>query len=47
MYAAAVVDVEVDRKTGIIKIPRVVTAADIGLIVNPDGAKNQLERGID
>jgi nicotinate dehydrogenase subunit B len=46
MYAAAVVDVEVDRETGIIRIPRVVLAADIGLAVNPDGAKNQLEGGI-
>jgi nicotinate dehydrogenase subunit B len=46
MYAAAVVDVEVDRKTGVIKVPRVVMAADIGLIVNPDGARNQLEGGI-
>lgn len=46
MYAAAVVDVEVDRKTGVVKIPRVVMAADIGLVVNPDGAKNQLEGGI-
>lgn len=46
MYAAAVVDVEVDRKTGVIKVPRVVLAADIGLVVNPDGARNQLEGGI-
>jgi nicotinate dehydrogenase subunit B len=46
MYAAAVVDVEVNRKTGIIKVPRVVLAADIGLVINPDGAKNQLEGGI-
>jgi len=46
MYAAVVVDVEVDRKTGVIKVPRVVMAADIGLVVNPDGAKNQLEGGI-
>jgi nicotinate dehydrogenase subunit B len=46
MYAAAVVDVEVDRKTGLVKVPRVVMAADIGLVVNPDGAKNQLEGGI-
>jgi nicotinate dehydrogenase subunit B len=46
MYAAAVVDVEVDRKTGVIKVPRVVMAADVGLVVNPDGAKNQLEGGI-
>jgi nicotinate dehydrogenase subunit B len=46
MYAAAVVDVEVDRKSGVIKVPRVVMAADLGLVVNPDGAKNQLEGGI-
>jgi nicotinate dehydrogenase subunit B len=46
MYAAVVVDVEVDRKTGVIRVPRIVMAADIGLVVNPDGAKNQLEGGI-
>ena len=46
MYAAVVVDVKVDRKTGVIKVPRVVIAADIGLVVNPDGARNQLEGGI-
>ena len=46
MYAAVVVDVEVDSKTGVIKVPRVVIAADIGLVVNPDGARNQLEGGI-
>jgi CO/xanthine dehydrogenase Mo-binding subunit len=46
MYAAVVVDVEVDRKTGAVKVPRVVIAADIGRAVNPDGAKNQLEGGI-
>jgi nicotinate dehydrogenase subunit B len=46
MYAAAVVEVEVDRKTGVISVPRVVMAADIGLVVNPNGATNQLEGGI-
>jgi CO/xanthine dehydrogenase Mo-binding subunit len=46
MYAAVVVDVEVDRKTGIVKVPRVVMAADIGRVINPDGAKNQIEGGI-
>jgi nicotinate dehydrogenase subunit B len=46
MYAAVVVDMEVDRKTGIVKVPRVMMAADIGRVVNPDGAKNQLEGGI-
>jgi CO/xanthine dehydrogenase Mo-binding subunit len=46
MYGAVVVDVEIDRKTGVIKVPRVVIAADIGLVVNPGGAVNQLEGGI-
>jgi CO/xanthine dehydrogenase Mo-binding subunit len=46
MYAAVVVDVEIDRKTGVVKVPRVVMAADIGRVVNPDGAKNQIEGGI-
>jgi nicotinate dehydrogenase subunit B len=46
MYAAVVVDVEVDRNTGIVKVPRVMMAADIGRVINPDGAKNQIEGGI-
>jgi nicotinate dehydrogenase subunit B len=46
MYAAVVVDVEVDPKTGMVKVPRVVMAADIGRVVNPDGARNQIEGGI-
>ena len=46
MYAAVVVDVNIDRNSGIVRIPRVVIAADIGSVVNPDGARNQLEGGI-
>ena len=46
MYAAAVVDVEVDRESGIVKVPRIVMAADIGCVINPDGARNQIEGGI-
>jgi CO/xanthine dehydrogenase Mo-binding subunit len=46
MYAAVVVDVEVDRETGSVKVPRVVMAADIGRVINPDGAKNQIDGGI-
>jgi nicotinate dehydrogenase subunit B len=46
MYAAVVVEVEVDRNSGVIKVPRVAMAADIGLVVNPDGARNQIEGGI-
>jgi nicotinate dehydrogenase subunit B len=46
MYAAVVADVEVDRKTGIVRVPQVVIAADVGCVINPDGAGSQLEGGI-
>lgn len=46
MYAAAVADIEVNRESGEIRVPRVVLAADVGRIINPDGARNQLEGGI-
>jgi CO/xanthine dehydrogenase Mo-binding subunit len=42
-YAAVVADVEVDEA---IRLTRVWCAADGGLIINPDGAINQLEGGI-
>jgi len=42
-YVATVVDVEVERRTGIIRVPRVWVAHDCGLIVNPDGLRNQIE----
>jgi len=42
-YAAVVVDVEVDEA---IRLTRIWCAADGGLIINPDGAINQLEGGI-
>ena len=43
-YGAVPVEVEVDER---IKISRVwCAAADTGLVINPDGAINQLEGGI-
>ena len=45
MYAAVVADVEVDRKTGIVRV-RKSSAADLGCVINPDGATSQLEGGI-
>ncbi|MCA8275624.1 molybdopterin-dependent oxidoreductase [Burkholderia sp. AU30280] len=45
-YAAAVVEVEVDRERGIVKVTRVTMAADVGRVVNPDGTKSQIEGGI-
>ena len=45
-YAAAVADVEVDKSTGKVTVRRVTLAHDCGLIVNPDGVKNQVEGNI-
>ncbi len=45
-YVAIVVDVEVDRASGKVQVKRAVSAVDAGMIVNPDGVKNQIEGGI-
>jgi CO/xanthine dehydrogenase Mo-binding subunit len=45
-YCAVVADVEVDRKTGRVRVTKVVAAVDAGQIVNPDGVVNQIEGGI-
>lgn len=42
-YAACVIDLEVDEE---IRVLEVWCAADAGLVINPDGAINQLEGGI-
>jgi CO/xanthine dehydrogenase Mo-binding subunit len=42
-YAAVVAEVEVDE---VVRLLRVWCAADAGLVINPDGALNQLEGGI-
>ena len=44
-YTAVIAEVDVDRRTGIVKVPRIWTAADAGQIINPDGLINQLEGG--
>ena len=43
---AVVADVEVDRSTGMVRVPRTYAATDAGLIINPDGVINQIEGGI-
>jgi len=43
---ATVADVTVDRDTGRIKVGRVVVAHDCGLVINPDGLKNQIEGNV-
>ena len=45
-YAAAIADVEVNKSTGKVSVQRVTLAHDCGLIVNPDGVKNQVEGNI-
>lgn len=42
-YACVAVEIEVDKD---IRVRRAWCAADAGLVINPDGAKNQLEGGI-
>ena len=41
-----VVELELDRDSGQVKVPRVFAAADSGQIINPDGLTNQIEGGI-
>lgn len=45
-YAAVVCEVEVDRASGTVHLPRAFIAADSGEIINPDGVANQLEGGL-
>jgi CO/xanthine dehydrogenase Mo-binding subunit len=45
-YVAVIADVEIDRVSGRIAVPRIYAAVDAGQIVNPDGLENQIEGGI-
>jgi isoquinoline 1-oxidoreductase len=42
-YVALAASVDVDRATGAIRVNRVVCAQDMGIVVNPDGARMQME----
>jgi CO/xanthine dehydrogenase Mo-binding subunit len=42
----AVAEVEVDKNTGEVRVTRFTLAHDCGLIINPDGLKNQIEGNI-
>jgi nicotinate dehydrogenase subunit B len=45
-YVAVIADVQIDRASGQVRVPQIWAAADSGLIINPDGLKNQIEGGI-
>jgi len=42
-YIATFAEVNVDRKSGEVKVVRVVSAFECGAVVNPDGLRNQIE----
>ncbi|HLA68898.1 MAG TPA: molybdopterin cofactor-binding domain-containing protein [Bacteroidota bacterium] len=42
-WVAACAEVEADKKSGKVKVKRVVCAQDMGLVVNPEGATLQME----
>jgi CO/xanthine dehydrogenase Mo-binding subunit len=46
VYVAVVAQVEVDRQSGEIRVSKLFAAADAGLIINPDGFRNQIEGGL-
>jgi len=45
-YVATIARVTVDRKSGQVHVRHVVSALDAGLIVNPDGARQQMEGAV-
>jgi CO/xanthine dehydrogenase Mo-binding subunit len=45
-YVATVVEVLVNRQTGAVQVMRVVVAHDCGLVINPDGLRNQIEGNV-
>jgi nicotinate dehydrogenase subunit B len=45
-YVAAVAEVEVDTRSGEIRVTRVCASHDCGEMVNPDGVANQVEGGV-
>jgi nicotinate dehydrogenase subunit B len=46
VYVAVIAEVEVDRASGAVRVPRAYAVADAGQIINPNGLANQIEGGI-
>ena len=45
-YVAVIADVDVNRADGQVRVKRVVIAHDCGLVINPDGLRNQIEGNV-
>jgi CO/xanthine dehydrogenase Mo-binding subunit len=45
-YVAMVADVEVNRRTGAVRVTKAFVAHDCGLVINPDGVRNQVEGNV-
>jgi nicotinate dehydrogenase subunit B len=45
-YVAAVADVDINAADGEVRVKRVTVAHDCGLIINPDGLRNQIEGNV-
>ena len=45
-YVATVAEVQVDTASGVVRVQRIVVAHDCGLIINPDGLRNQIEGNV-
>ena len=45
-YVAAMAEIEVDKSSGRIRVKRIVHAQDMGPVINPEGARMQIEGGI-
>jgi isoquinoline 1-oxidoreductase len=45
-YVASMAEVKVDPATGRVKVLRIVCAQDMGIVVNPEGARMQIEGGL-
>lgn len=43
---ACIAEVQVDKNSGVVRVKRIIVAHDCGLIINPDGVKNQIEGNV-
>ena len=46
VYCAVIAEVLVNTQTGAIRVEKAYASADAGLIINPNGLKNQIEGGL-